>query len=82
EILPFVKHQTGFSVINYFYRNLDNLLVGKFLGTTLLGNYSKSYQLLSFPITIFLNVINPVMQPILAEHEKNVVLIRDTYLKV
>ena len=61
---------------------MDNLLVGKFLGTTLLGNYSKSYQLLSFPITIFLNVINPVMQPILAEHEKNVVLIRDTYLKV
>ena len=82
KVLPFVKHQTGFSMINYLYRNLDNLLVGKVLGASALGNYSKSYQLLSLPITVFLSVINPVMQPILAEHETDVRLIRETYLKV
>lgn len=82
EILFFVKHQTLFSLINYLYRNLDNLLVGKFLGATNLGNYSKGYQLISFPITVFLAVINPVMQPILSVHEKDRDLIRGSYLKV
>ena len=82
EVLPFVSHQTNFSVLNYFYRNLDNLLVGKFLGPAALGNYSKSYQLISMPITILLNVINPVVQPILSDHEQDVSLIRTTFLKI
>ncbi|MDC0825632.1 lipopolysaccharide biosynthesis protein [Lactococcus petauri] len=82
KIFSFVKYQTSFLLLNYFYRNFDNLLVSKFLGAKPLGNYSRSYQLLSLPITVFLNVVNPVLQPILAEHEKNVPLIRDTYLKI
>lgn len=82
EIFFFVKHQTIFSLINYLYRNLDNLLVGKFLGASSLGNYSKGYQLISFPITVFLGVINPVLQPILSEHEDDKALIRNTYLKI
>lgn len=82
KIFSFVKYQTSSLLLNYFYRNFDNLLVSKFFGARPLGNYSRSYQLLSLPITVFLSVINPVLQPILAEHEKNVPLIRDTYLKI
>ncbi|MDG6113168.1 lipopolysaccharide biosynthesis protein [Lactococcus formosensis] len=82
KIFSFVKHQTSFLLLNYFYRNFDNLLVSKFFGAKPLGNYSRSYQLLSLPITVFLSVVNPVLQPILAEHEKNIPLIRDTYLKI
>lgn len=82
KIFSFVKYQTSFLLLNYFYRNFDNLLVSKIFGAKSLGNYSRSYQLLSLPITVFLSVVNPVLQPILAEHEKNVPLIRDTYLKI
>lgn len=82
EIIFFVKHQTIFALINYLYRNLDNLLVGNFLGATNLGNYSKGYQLISFPITVFLGIINPVLQPILSEHSNDIKLNRDTYLKI
>jgi PST family polysaccharide transporter len=82
EILAFSKHQVIFSFVNYFYRNIDNLSVGKLLGPTPLGNYSKSYQLLSMPITILLNVLSPVMQPILSEQQDNVQLIRETYLRI
>lgn len=82
KIFFFFKNQASFSVINYLYRNLDNLLVGKFLGATSLGFYQKSYQLLSLPVTVFLGIINPVMQPILSEHEANVTLIKETYLRV
>ncbi|MCL2681131.1 MAG: lipopolysaccharide biosynthesis protein [Streptococcaceae bacterium] len=82
KIIFFVKYQAAFSFINYIYRNLDNLLIGRYLGATNLGDYSKSYQLISFPITVFLGVISPVIQPILSEHEKNKQLIKETYLNI
>lgn len=82
SIFFFVKHQTLFALIDYLYRNLDNLLIGIFLGATNLGNYSKGYQLTAFPISVLQSVINPVIQPILSEHERDYDLIRDTYLKI
>lgn len=82
KILNFVIHQANFSVLNYGYRNMDNLLVGKFLGANALGNYAKSYQLLSAPITVFLGVVNPVLQPVLSEFQDDVAYIRETYLKL
>ena len=81
KIIFFAKNQMGFSVINYAYRNLDNLLVGKFMGPAALGNYTKSYQLISFPITVILGIVSPVIQPILSVHEQNKELIRNTFLK-
>ncbi|MCL1797543.1 MAG: lipopolysaccharide biosynthesis protein [Eggerthellaceae bacterium] len=81
KIFFFARYQTGFSIINYLYRNLDNLLVGKFLGASALGNYTKSYQLISFPITVILSIVSPVIQPTLSVHEQNTELIRNTYLK-
>lgn len=82
EVWYFAKNQLGFSVINYFARNSDNILIGKFSGASALGNYSKAYLLTTMPNTVFLGIVNPVLQPILAEHEKNVVLIRETYFKI
>lgn len=41
----------GFNIVNYFSRNLDKLLIGRFIGSEGLGNYSKAYQLLMLPIT-------------------------------
>ncbi len=41
---------TGFNVLNFFSRNLDNILIGKYWGSDALGLYTKAYQLLLFPI--------------------------------
>ncbi len=49
---------TGFNVFNYFSRNLDNVLIGRFHGGAELGIYSKAYQLLMLPIT---NLGEPMM---------------------
>jgi len=81
KIFFFARYQVGFSLVNYLYRNLDNLLIGRFLGSAALGNYSKSYQLISFPITIVLGIVSPVVQPTLSVYEQNITLIRNTYLK-
>lgn len=49
-MLAFGRDLTGYNVLNYFTRNLDNLLVGKFWGAQQLGFYSKAYQLLLLPL--------------------------------
>lgn len=50
SMLAFGGNLSGFSVINYFARNLDNILIGRYWGAQQLGLYSKAYQLLLLPI--------------------------------
>jgi O-antigen/teichoic acid export membrane protein len=82
EILKFSSNQFGFNFINYFARNSDNLLVGKFMGSTALGNYSKAYQLLMMPNTVLLAIITPVLQPVLSDYQDDVLYIRNTYYEI
>src|SRR5258705_7422603 len=42
----FRSNFTGFSTINFFSRNLDNLLIGRVWGAQQLGLYSRAYQLM------------------------------------
>ncbi len=55
-----------FNIINYFSRNADTLLVGKYIGMTSLGYYDKAYQLMSLPLQNITQVITPVIHPILS----------------
>ena len=50
EMLAFGGNITGFTVLNYFARNTDDLLIGRFWGSQQLGLYAKAYQLLLFPL--------------------------------
>lgn len=50
EMLAFGGNLTGYGIINYFSRNLDNILIGRYWGAGQLGLYSKAYQLLLLPI--------------------------------
>lgn len=49
-LLAYGGHQTGFSVVNYFTRNLDNALIGWRFGAGALGVYREAYRLLLLPI--------------------------------
>lgn len=82
KIMSFAKNQFGFNFINYFSRNSDNILIGKFIGADALGNYSKAYQLLMYPNNILAGIITPVLQPVLSEHEEDVETIKNVYSKV
>jgi O-antigen/teichoic acid export membrane protein len=48
-MLKFGGDVTGYSTINYFSRNTDNLLIGRFGGAQSLGLYNKASQLLGLP---------------------------------
>jgi O-antigen/teichoic acid export membrane protein len=73
ELLGFGLNLIGFNFVNYFNRNLDNLLIGKFLGSAPLGFYNLAYQLLLFPLSNISSVIGRVMFPSLSmiQDDKN-----------
>ncbi|OIL71054.1 lipopolysaccharide biosynthesis protein, partial [Oenococcus oeni] len=82
KVRHFSSNQFGFGLVNYFSRNLDNIMVGKFFGAAALGSYGKSYQMLTYPNSILTDVITPVIQPILAQHQEDIELIKNIYSKV
>lgn len=81
-IFSYSAFQFGFSTINYFSRNLDNLLIGKILGAGSLGYYDKAYKLTTYPLTAFSSVISSVVQPFMAEHQDNKSRIFEAWFKV
>jgi O-antigen/teichoic acid export membrane protein len=79
-LLAFGANLTGFSFVNYFAQNMDNLLVGRFLGSAPLGFYNLAYNLLVFPTSNISTVVGRVMFPALSiiQHDKR--LVRDAYV--
>jgi len=55
----------GFSVVNFAGRNSDNLLVGRVLGASALGYYSRAYNLMLLPLQQISQVVGRVMFPAL-----------------
>lgn len=82
KIITFSKNQFLFSFINYFSRNLDNLLIGRYISSSELGYYSKAYNVSLYPNQILGNVLNSAIQPVLSRFEDNLHIIEENYLKI
>ncbi len=82
ELLNFSLNLTGFKFVNYFSRNIDNLLIGKLLGSSSLGFYNLAYRLLLFPITNISRVIGRVMFPSFSFIQEDKNKVSRGYLKV
>lgn len=50
ELLRFGTRVSGFQLLNYCERNLDNVLVGRFAGAQALGLYARAYELMRLPL--------------------------------
>lgn len=66
SMLAFGGNLTGFNVVNYFARNLDNMLIGWRWGAQPLGLYAKAYQLLLLPLSQINAPISGVAIPALS----------------
>ena len=71
----------GFNFVNYFSRNLDNLLIGKYLGATQLGYYDVAYRSLLFPLSNVSAVIGRVMFPALSHLDDDKARVRAAYIR-
>lgn len=69
KILSFSTYQFMFNIVNFFSRNLDKLLIGKYIGMQSLGFYEKSYRLMVLPLSSITNVITPTIQPIFSDFQ-------------
>ncbi|PMM49035.1 oligosaccharide flippase family protein [Vibrio breoganii] len=67
SILSFSLYQFGFNFINYFSRNLDNILIAKYFGMASVGAYEKSYQLMRYPLMLTTFAMTPAIQPVLTK---------------
>ena len=81
RILTFGLHLTGSHVMNYFSRNADNVLVGRFLGSSPLGFYQMGYMLMTLPLQNFSVMIAQVAYPALSKMSGDHARFRAAYLR-
>jgi PST family polysaccharide transporter len=55
-----------FQILNYLSRNVDNILIGRVLGATQLGFYTRAYTLLMLPIQQLQQPVSQVAQATLS----------------
>jgi len=82
SMIKFGGHLTGFTTVNYFSRNLDNLLIGRFAGAQPLGLYSRAYQLMGLPIDQINEPITSVAMPALSRLADSPEAYRRAYLRM
>lgn len=81
SMLAFGGHLTFFGIINYFSRNLDNVLIGAYWGPQLLGLYSRAYSLLLLPMGQIVAPITAVAMPALSRLQDEPERFRHLYVK-
>ncbi|MEY4509772.1 MAG: hypothetical protein RLZZ450_1894 [Pseudomonadota bacterium] len=82
ELLRFGGHMSGFQVLNYMERNLDNILIGRFAGAQPLAFYAKAYELMRLPLTAINAPIASVAVPALSRLIDAPERYRSAYLSV
>jgi teichuronic acid exporter len=72
----------GFSFINFFSRNVDNLLIGRIFNEEQLGFYDKAYKTSRYPMTYFSGIIGSSITPVLAKHQRDTSFIYEEYKRI
>ena len=82
KIGSYSLYQFLFQFINYFSRNLDKLLMGKYMSMEALGYYDKAYRLMLLPLQNITYVITPVMHPVFVQIREDKSNMSRSYLKM
>ena len=80
--LNFSLPLVGRGSVNYWSRNADNFLIGKFLGAELLGIYTRSYSIMMLPVSRISGVISSVMFPSLSLIQDDHIRVNTIFLKI
>jgi teichuronic acid exporter len=82
KIFSFSINQYAFTIANYFSRNLDNILIARFISQVDLGYYNRSYSLMLYPVSNIAHAITPVLHPILSNYEDQKIKMYSKYVKL
>lgn len=81
-LYQFAKYQVAFNILNFFARNLDNILIAKYFGASALGVYEKTYQVMRYPLQLFTFAITPALQPVLTKYKNEPSVVFKAYIDV
>lgn len=72
ELLGFGLGVSANNLVNYVGRNGDNFFVGRLLGPTILGYYSRAFNLMMMPLNYVTSAFSAILVPSFAEiqHER------------
>lgn len=82
KVFSFSAFQFSFQLLNFFSRNLDKLLMGRYMSLAQLGYYDKSYRLMMLPLQNIAYVVSPVMHPVFSDLQHNPAQLESSYRKV
>jgi PST family polysaccharide transporter len=79
-LMGFGTNLMGFNIFNYLVRNMDNFLVGKYLGTAPLGIYARAYGLMLLPLAQVSTMVSRVAFPAMASIQGDIPRLRNLFL--
>lgn len=82
KIYTFSRNQFLFNFINYFSRNLDNLLIGGMISQSALGYYDKAYTISLYPNQVLTGLVTSVIHPIMSDYADQKERIKQVYLRM
>ena len=82
KIFSFSSYLFLFELFNYFSRNIDKVIIGKYLSASALGYYEKSYRLMQLPLQNITAVVYPVLQPVLSSLQDNLKDMASKYTRI
>ncbi|HBT3065708.1 TPA: MOP flippase family protein [Klebsiella aerogenes] len=80
NIFGFSANLSLFNFINYFSRNADSFIVGKYMSAAILGNYNLAYRIMLFPLQSLSFVTTRSLYPILSRSQNDNELVSKNYL--
>jgi PST family polysaccharide transporter len=81
SVYSFSGNLAAFQVVNFFARNADNILIGRYLGAASLGYYRLAYNLMLYPLQNVTAVLGRVLFPALAQVQDDHPRFRRGYLQ-
>lgn len=81
ELVGFSGNLLGFNIFGYWARNIDDLLVGKVIGSIGLGIYNRAYHLMLIPLSLISSTLGQVMFPSLSLIQDDKVRVKHIYLR-
>jgi O-antigen/teichoic acid export membrane protein len=82
EIAGFSGNLAGFNIFNYFARNMDTVLIGRYLGATDLGYYNVACRLMMWPLENISWVAARALLPTLSRLQDDKQRLRQAYVRV
>jgi PST family polysaccharide transporter len=81
ELFKFSRNVLANGAVQYWGRNVDRLLLGRFIGSAGVGLYGLAFRSITLPLELTTNVTNSVMFPVFAAIQGDADTLRRAYLR-